>query len=111
MNFFSFLFIKLISILTIWTPNYDIVAKKYLTVIFVIKLFVDFSMIKQHGEQGIIKKAAKKISPKYGHIMANLLHLMLNVFMAFVAFKTEAWIPAVMATIMSVAVLFDIKRD
>lgn len=111
MPFSSFLIIKIVSLLTVWLPAYDIIAKKHLTVIFVIKLFVDFSMTQPHGEPGKIRILAKKISKKYGHIIANLLVLILNLIMAFVAFKYKAWIPAVIATVITLANLFEINND
>jgi len=110
MNVKGLFFPKIISLLAIWIPPYDIKFKLGLFVIWVIKLLIDYSA-SQPAHSDRIYKTTSGVSFEVGELIITLFQLAPAVAFLILSLCLEMWIPCLVGSISVVLLSVQLIQD
>lgn len=110
MNVIGLFIPKIISLLMIWIPTYDIKYKLVLFVIWTIKLLIDYS-VSQPGHRGRIYKITSSVSFEFGELIITLFQLAPAVVFLIFSLYAKTWMPCLVGSITVTLLFFQLIQD
>lgn len=110
MNIFVVYVPKIILILTVWIPEYELTVKIVLTLLCILDFIFVYDIAKPcHG--GRVYKITYKFKFETGEIIVSALHLIIKLMFEFVAIFSVAWIPAIFEGLLTVFILYELINN
>lgn len=107
MNLIGIFVPKIILLLGIWIPNYDLNCKLLLTAICGCKLIWDFDRSRP-GNSGVSYRLTSFLSGGVQDFLISAVCLCISLAFEYVAFRNSAWIPTILGMISVAFSLFEI---
>lgn len=106
MNIFAVYVPKVILLLTVWVPEYELTVKIVLTLLCILDFIFVYDIAKP-GNSGRVYKFIFETS----EIIVSALHLIVKLAFEFVAILSAAWIPAIFDGLLTVFILYELINN
>ena len=110
MNVFVVYVPKVILLLTVWIPEYELNVKIVLTLLCILNFIFVYDIAKP-GHSGKVYKFTDKFKFETGEIIVSALHLILKLTFEFVAILSATWIPAIFEGLLTVFILYELIKN
>lgn len=110
MNIFAVYVPKVILLLTVWVPEYELTVKIVLTLLCILDFIFVYDIAKP-GHSGRVYKFTDKFIFETSEIIVSALHLIVKLAFEFVAILSAAWIPAIFDGLLTVFILYELINN